>query len=388
MEKLQDEFFGFLLNRIKEQLTKRLRWLVFILPLYGLYWIASSTPDGPSRILATCNSTEAAVLEYKAWLAAFLFLFVVSFIIARYSNSKFRIERERVFPKCHTYESSDHHLIQTKIVESNEEEGRNRYIRIENNLPHNIDYIKGYVIFGQNLTTTFTVPFEVNIPIPPHGGYQVMNAIVTNDQRSWSTFSTFIEVMSAGGQTQKRLNLYGGHFRRMTLHFALTRYNYLCWMPFIRSYELSWVLQIWRFKIYPWLRYFPTKPRVYEFYQPTLTHEIAFSALPEFSALAVRRQRGVNLESLTAIACEALSLLYCVTGCLLKAMWQSRVRVGERLAVCLRRKFNQLIWLAVVGTAGGLIVLSYANFALFLWRLALLWGGVAKYGILAALNLQ
>ncbi len=385
------ELFETLFSSILDQFKKPFSTIRGVLVgglAYGLYWIGNSTPEGAGRILAACQDTEAALRDYKVGLATFLLTFIAFLLIARHSDSKFRLKGKVMFPDFENYESEACRPIQTHIVESYREGERNRFIKIENNLPHDIDYLKGYVVFGRNCTTTFTVPFEVKVPIRASYGHQIMNGPVTSETYGWTTFSTYIEEISADGRTEEGLYLYGDHIRRTRLNFLLTHYNYLYWLPFLGRYELSWLLQLWKRRIFPWLRYFPMRPRAYEFFLPPLKDEIARTALPEYAALLVRRPRSLSLEPVTAITCEILSLNYCVYSSLLTAAWQSRTRVGERLVVYARRKINQLIWLTVVGATGGVLAFGFGSLFQFIWQLALLWGGVLKYGILVALKLQ
>jgi hypothetical protein len=173
----------------------------------------------------------------------------------------------------------------------------------------------------------------------------------------------------------------------MTLDFILKNFNYLWWAPFLRHYELSWILRGWRFQIYPWLRYFPTRPRTFGWREPSLAAEIASSALPELAALATLRPQALNLDVTSVVLSEALSFLYCLILSCFKAVRKSHTRIKKRMGIYFRRKINQLIWLGVVAPTSWVIALSLANFARFVWHLVLLWGGVVKYGILAAINL-
>lgn len=387
MEQLFSTVFDSILDHVKKPLSTA-RGLALGGLGYGLYWVGNSTPEGPALILAACKGTEAALEGCRAGLAAFLCLFAALFFIFRHSDKKFRRESEEVFPDSEVFESKDARPLRTKIVESYDEGKRRRFIKIENTLPHAIEYAKGCVIFSRNGTINFTVPFEVKVPVRPGDGYRVTDGPVGGTDYGWTSFRVFVEEMSAGGRTEKRLELHGCHVRRMRLHFLLNHYNYLPWLPFLGRYELSWVIHAWRYHLSPWLRYFPTKPRPQEWFLPRLRDEVAAEALPRYAARLVRRPRAVGLEPVTAAAHEAVTINYCLYSSWLEGAWLARARIGGRLVLYARRKLNQLIWLTTVLTAGGFVAFGFGSLCLFVWRLALLWGGVAKYGILVRLQLQ
>jgi hypothetical protein len=386
MGKIMEIFLGLIPDWLKERFS--LSHLIAVsAPICAFSIIWGYTAEGPELILAACKGTQAALLEYKTGLLTFLSLFFVFFVAARYSNKKFKRESRQVFPESEDFESSTQLPVQTKIVEWYDDGRKKRYIKIENNLPDAIDRIKGQVVFGDGCTTTFTVPFDVSVPIRSRYSYCVMNDFVTDATYGWTSFETFVEEMTTGGETKERLHLYGRHIRRMRLHFVLTHYNYLFSLPFVGKYELTWILELWK-RYYRWLRYFPTKPRLYEWFEQPLRYEIAGEALPVYAEQIMLRPRPLALEPCAALAHEVLSVNYCVYSSVLKGAWSARARIRRRLWVHVRRKFNQLIALTTVCAAGGFVGLSLVSLFLFIWKLALLWGGVIKYGLLVALKLQ
>lgn len=387
MDKIIELFISLIPDWLKAHFSLS-RLLVVSAPACGLYSLWNYSAEGTVIILAACKGTEAALLEYKAGLLTFLFIFTAALLMARYSDKKFKIKSKEYFPEVEDYASKARLPIQTKIVESSQDGKWTRYIEIENNLAYNIDHIKGAVVFSRHGTIIFTVPFEVKIPIPTGRSYCVMDDQVTDKTYSWTTFSTYVETVSAGGKTEEGLKLDGAHVRRMRSYFILNYYNYQDWIPFVGGYELSWIYHVWKFHFQPWIQNFPAQPRLHGWLEPRLRYEIAGTALPVYAARLVRRPRAMGLESFTAIACEITSINYCFYSSLSKGAWATRARIGRRLLMYARRMFNQLIWLTVVGSINAALAFGFVSLILFIYQLLMLWGPIVKYGILALLKLQ
>jgi hypothetical protein len=337
--------------------------------LSNVYWLKEHSPAAYQALLIAVRDSGRVFVKDAPWLAVCTFIVVLLYTLFKISAKKAKGESREYYSRPEEVKALGHGLEVIVLQERIPQHlgvGYRRAVTFYNGNEEAIRYLSGSFELYQRNVQVAAINFRRR-QISPRTSFRLgPMPIDVDDWYGWDTFRVAIEKMTTDSHVRAGIFINSIRLRRTHFH-VLNRCNYFRIPVLKKTCEVTWLLDVWRFKLKPRLWFLLCG---YRFYKPEASipkHHVKRVIVKTYSK-SLRRVSGVPAVGRKMLPLYYACLYYFACVVCWCASWVCLPARRAWLKVYARRSAVCLALLTAASIVS--ITLPYS-----LWRLAAVaWG--------------